>query len=44
MLLKMLQCGSGIVRQKIKEAVNMKQLKEYTFRGATLLVQELTKS
>ncbi|EPB70319.1 CPL domain protein [Ancylostoma ceylanicum] len=43
-LLKMLQCGSGIVRQKIKEAVNMKQLKEYTCRGATLLVQELTKS
>ncbi|ETN86958.1 CPL domain protein [Necator americanus] len=42
-LLKMLQCGSNIVREKIKDAVNMKQLKEYTFRGATLLVQELAK-
>ncbi|VDP05264.1 unnamed protein product [Heligmosomoides polygyrus] len=28
---------------KIKEAINMKQLKEYTFRGATLLVEELRK-
>lgn len=43
MLLKMLQCGSEAIRPKIKEAINMKQLKEYTFRGATLLVEELRK-
>ncbi|KAK6059583.1 CPL domain protein [Cooperia oncophora] len=42
-LLKMLHCGSSVVKEKIKEAVNMKQLKEYTFRGATLLVDELGK-
>ncbi|KHJ80186.1 CPL domain protein [Oesophagostomum dentatum] len=43
-LLKMIQSGAAVVRQKVKEAVNMKQLKEYTFRGATLLAEELTKS
>ncbi|CAJ0590671.1 unnamed protein product [Cylicocyclus nassatus] len=43
-LLKMIQCGADIVRQKVKEAVNMKQLKEYTFKGAMLLVQEIAKS
>ncbi|KAK6009966.1 CPL domain protein [Ostertagia ostertagi] len=39
-LLKMLHCGSSTVKQKVKEAVNMKQLKEYTFRGATLLADD----
>ncbi|VDM56735.1 unnamed protein product [Angiostrongylus costaricensis] len=43
-LLKMLHCGSNVVREKIKQATNMKQLKEYTFRGAVLLVEELGKS
>ncbi|PIO75515.1 CPL domain protein [Teladorsagia circumcincta] len=42
-LLKMLHCGSSTVKRKVKEAVNMKQLKEYTFRGATLLADELAK-
>ncbi|KAK5984359.1 Pumilio domain-containing protein 12 [Trichostrongylus colubriformis] len=42
-LLKMFHCGSSIVKQKVKEAVSMKQLKQYTFRGATLLVDELEK-
>ncbi|WKX94782.1 hypothetical protein Q1695_011780 [Nippostrongylus brasiliensis] len=43
-LLKMIHGGSVTVRQKIKEAVNMKQLKEYTFRGAMLLVEELKRN
>ncbi|VDO59805.1 unnamed protein product [Haemonchus placei] len=42
-LLKMLHCGSTAVKEKVKEAVNMKQLREYTFRGATLLVDALSK-
>ncbi|KJH50558.1 CPL domain protein [Dictyocaulus viviparus] len=43
-LLKMLHCESNIVRERIKQAVNMRQLKEYTCRGAVLLVEELEKS
>uniref|UniRef100_A0A0K0CZJ5 PUM-HD domain-containing protein n=1 Tax=Angiostrongylus cantonensis TaxID=6313 RepID=A0A0K0CZJ5_ANGCA len=42
-LLKMLHCGSNVVREKIKRALNMNQLKEYTFQGAVLLVEELEK-
>ena len=39
----MLQCGAPIVKDKIKAAINMKQLKEYTFKGAILLYEAVTK-